>query len=162
MARHITPLTDHLGAEFSGVDLSSSLAADDAGSIRDALAEYGVIVFHGQNLTPEQQVEFTRIFGKPEINFNAKRFGIDGNQEIYIISNIMENGKPIGTRRAGEPWHSDMSYAKQPAHATMLYAVEVATLYPLSASEYRQAMRQRFESWADMTGTKRTAYRSDR
>ena len=131
MALNLTPLTDHLGAAIGGVDLSSSLAADDSDSIQDALAEYGVIVFHDQNLTPEQQVEFTKIFGKPEINFNAKRFGVDGNPEIYMISNIIKNGKPIGTRRAGEPWHSDMSYAKQPAHATMLYAVEVPTLCDL-------------------------------
>ena len=94
-----------------------------------------MIVLRNQTLTPEKQVAFTRRFGEPEFNFNAARFGIDGSPEIYLISNIVEFGAPIGTRRAGETWHTDMSYAERPAGATMLYAVEVPVLHGLTLGD---------------------------
>ena len=59
------------------------------------------------------QVNFTRIFGEPAINHNARRFGISGSPEIYRISNIKKNGKAIGTAKAGTEWHSDMCYAQK-------------------------------------------------
>lgn len=127
----IRKATNTTGAEVLGVDVATGLDAETAEAIRTALDEHGVIVLRNQNVTPEQQVAFTHLFGEPDINFNALRFGIDGSPEIYIISNINKDGKPIGTRRAGETWHTDMSYARDPAAATMLYAVEVPTLHGL-------------------------------
>lgn len=127
--RQATPKT---GAEIIGVDLAAGVSNSEFGSIQSALDQHGVIFLRNQTLTPEQQVAFTGRFGTPDVNFNALRFGIDGSPEIYIISNITEDGKPIGTRRAGETWHTDMSYAKEPAAATMLYAVEVPELFGLS------------------------------
>ena len=127
----IRKATNTTGAEVLGVDVAMGLDAETAEAIRTALDEHGVIVLRNQSVTPEQQVAFTRLFGEPDINFNALRFGIDGSPEIYIISNINKDGKPIGTRRAGENWHTDMSYAREPAAATMLYAVEVPTLHGL-------------------------------
>lgn len=123
------------GAEILGVDLAEGLDEATGAAIHEALDRHGVIVLHRQTLTPAQQIAFTRCFGEPDVNFNALRFGVDGNPEIYRISNITENGKPIGTRRAGETWHTDMSYAKHPAKATMLYAVEVPRLYGLTLGD---------------------------
>mgnify|MGYP001208684541 FL=1 len=130
--RQATPMT---GAEILGVDLAAELSDSVFGSIQAALDVHGVVFLRDQKLTPQQQVAFTARFGTPDINFNALRFGIDGSPEIYIISNITKDGKPIGTRRAGETWHTDMSYAKEPAAATMLYAVEVPELYGLSLGD---------------------------
>ena len=127
--RRATPTT---GAEIVGVDLAAGLSDAEFEAIQSALDAHGVIFLRNQTLTPEQQVAFTGRFGTPDVNFNALRFGIDGSPEIYIISNITEDGRPIGTRRAGETWHTDMSYAKEPAAATMLYAVEVPELFGLS------------------------------
>jgi len=105
------------------------------------LDKHGVIYLRNQTLTPGQQVAFTERFGEPDVNFNALRFGVDGSPVIYRISNITENGEAIGTRRAGEAWHTDMSYAKHPAFATMLYAVEVPTLHgmPLGSTGFANA-----------------------
>ena len=133
--------TSKTGAEILGVDAGAGLDNATSNAIHAALDEHGVIVLRNQKLTPEQQVNFTRLFGEPDINFNALRFGIDGSPEIYIISNINKDGKPIGTRRAGENWHTDMSYAKEPAAATMLYAVEVPNLngLPLGDTAFANA-----------------------
>jgi taurine dioxygenase len=140
------PITVHpsgcaAGAEITGFNLATELNDVNFTFIQNALDEHGVIYLRNQALTPEQQVAFTERFGEPDVNFNALRFGVDGSPTIFRISNIMENGEAIGTRRAGETWHTDMSYAKQPALATMLYAVEIPTLHgmPLGGTGFANA-----------------------
>ena len=140
------PITVHpsgcaAGAEITGFNLATELNDVNFALIQNALDEHGVIYLRNQALTPEQQVAFTERFGEPDVNFNALRFGVDGSPTIFRISNIMENGEAIGTRRAGETWHTDMSYAKQPALATMLYAVEIPTLHgmPLGGTGFANA-----------------------
>ena len=140
------PITVHpsgcaAGAEITGFNLANELNDMNFVVIQNALDEHGVIYLRNQALTPEQQVAFTERFGEPDVNFNALRFGVDGSPTIFRISNIMENGEAIGTRRAGETWHTDMSYAKQPALATMLYAVEIPTLHgmPLGGTGFANA-----------------------
>ena len=135
MAIEVRPASPATGAEILGADIGAGLDDSEFATIRAALDRHGVIVLRNQTLTPGNQVAFTRRFGKPEFNFNAARFGIDGSPEIYLISNIVEYGAPIGTRRAGETWHTDMSYAKRPAGATMLYAVEVPVLHGLALGD---------------------------
>jgi taurine dioxygenase len=129
------------GAEITGFNLATELNDVNFAVIQNALDEHGVIYLRNQALTPEQQVAFTERFGEPDVNFNALRFGVNGSPTIFRISNIMENGEAIGTRRAGETWHTDMSYAKQPALATMLYAVEIPTLHgmPLGGTGFANA-----------------------
>jgi len=124
-----------IGAEICGVDLAQPLGEVAFAAVEAALDRHGVLVFRGQDITPAQQVAFSARFGEVEINHNGANYGIAGNPEIYLISNIVEDGRPIGTRRAGETWHSDMSYAPRPARATMLYAVEVPALYGLTLGD---------------------------
>ncbi len=135
MGIEVRPVSPATGAEILGTDIGAELDDGEFATIRAALDTHGVIVLRNQTLTPETQVAFTRRLGEPEFNFNAARFGIDGSPEIYLISNIVEYGAPIGTRRAGETWHTDMSYAKRPAGATMLYAVEVPVLHGLALGD---------------------------
>jgi taurine dioxygenase len=135
MSFEVRPTGAAAGAEILGVDLSNDLDAAGFAPIQAALDEYGVIVLRDQTITPEQQIALSRNFGTLEVNFHAKRFGILGNPEIYAVSNIVEQGEPIGTRRAGETWHTDMSYAKHPAKVTMLYAVEVPVLHGLALGD---------------------------
>ncbi|MPY73835.1 MAG: TauD/TfdA family dioxygenase [Alphaproteobacteria bacterium] len=132
MSIDVRPTGAAAGAEIFGVDLTKGLDSAGFAPIQAALDAYGVIVLRDQKITPEQQIAFSRHFGELDVNFNAKRFGVSGSPEIYIISNIVENGQPTGTRRAGETWHTDMSYAKRPARVTMLYAVEVPVLHGLA------------------------------
>ncbi len=131
----VRPASPATGAEILGADIGAGLDGNEFAVIRAALDTHGVIVLRNQTLTPGKQVAFTRRFGEPEFNFNAARFGIDGSPEIYLISNIVEHGAPIGTRRAGETWHTDMSYAERPAGATMLHAVEVPVLHGLALGD---------------------------
>lgn len=124
-----------LGAEIRGVDLAHPIDGATFAVIEKTFDEHGVIFFRGQRITPAQQVAFSANFGEVAINHNGNKYGIEGNPEIYIISNATENGRPIGIRRAGESWHSDMNYIKRPARATMLYAVEVPELHGLTLGD---------------------------
>jgi len=131
MAVEAVKLDAPAGVEIRGVDLAQPIDDDTFAIIQRAFDMHGVAVFRDQQITPEQQVAFSARFGEVEINHNGAKFGLEGNPEIYLISNIVEDGRPIGTPRAGPRWHSDMCYAKRPARATMLFAVEVPELYGL-------------------------------
>src|ERR1700730_87544 len=138
MSMKILPTAAMLGAEIAGVDLSRPL--DDAmfTAIERAYNEYGVIFFRRQSITPAQQVAFTRRFGEIEFNIFGERWSVPGSPEIAVVSNVTEDGRPIGVRRAGENWHSDMCYASRPPRGTMLYALEIPELFglPLGDTEF--------------------------
>jgi taurine dioxygenase len=120
----IKPLSRHVGAEIVGVDLSTEPTDDIFDQIEDAYDRYSVLVFRGQKLTPEQQIAFARRFGDLEISPRTE-FALPGYPEVLVLSNIIENGKPIGNAEAGRTWHTDMSYTKTPPRGSLLYAREI-------------------------------------
>jgi taurine dioxygenase len=113
-----------LGAEVLGVDLSQDMDERTFRGIVDLLHEHEVIFFRGQNLTPEQHIAFSRRFGELEHHVR-KECCRPGYPEIFVVSNIIENGRPIGTQDAGLFWHSDLCYKQQPSRASLFYAREV-------------------------------------
>jgi alpha-ketoglutarate-dependent taurine dioxygenase len=117
-----------LGAEISGIDLSTPLAQDDVEVIEDAWRERLVVVFRGQRLSDPQLLAFSRNFGEldpPGPNPYGEPFN-KLHPEINVISNVIENGKPIGNLGDGEAvWHADMTYVDVPPKAAMLHSLEV-------------------------------------
>jgi Taurine catabolism dioxygenase TauD, TfdA family len=101
----IIPTGAALGAEVRGLDLSEPMDDGTFALIEHAYDEHGVLFFRHQRITPEQQVAFTRRFGEIEFNIFGERWSVPGCPEIVVVSNITDNGKPIGIRRAGENWH---------------------------------------------------------
>ncbi|MEQ9811515.1 MAG: TauD/TfdA family dioxygenase [Azospirillaceae bacterium] len=126
MAIEIRYVDAPLGHQIGGVDLSKHLAEDDFREIEAAFDRYGVIVFRGQILTPEGQVDFSRRFGELEV-FALSEFNHPTMSEILVVSNIVEDGRQIGMADAGRYWHSDMWYTAHPPRGSMLYALEVPT-----------------------------------
>ena len=132
MTIEIIPTRAALGAEISGIDLSQPLDDETFAMIERAYNYDGVIFFRDQHITPAQQVVFTRRFGEIEFNVFGERWSVPGSPEIVVVSNVTEDGRAIGVRRAGENWHG-VTCATQPArHAgTVLYALEVPDLFGL-------------------------------
>jgi taurine dioxygenase len=128
-------MTAAAGVEVTGIDLAQPLDDTVFAAIEEAFDAHGVLVVRNQNITPAQQIAFARCFGRIEINYNSEKYGLPGCPEIYVISNVTEDGKPIGSRRAGENWHSDMIYSAKPPRATMLYALEVPALHGLTLGD---------------------------
>jgi taurine dioxygenase len=137
----IIPTGAALGAEVRGLDLSEPMDDGTFALIEHAYDEHGVLFFRHQRITPEQQVAFTRRFGEIEFNIFGERWSVPGCPEIVVVSNITDNGKPIGIRRAGENWHSDMCYTARPPRGTILHAIETPELYglPLGDTEFASA-----------------------
>jgi taurine dioxygenase len=113
-----------LGAEVTGLDLSQALADEDFKRIHRAHLDHHVVVFRDQRITPEQQISFSRRFGPLQIHV-LHQFQLIGHPEILIVSNVMEDGKPIGLGDAGHFWHSDLSYKETPSLGSLLHAQEL-------------------------------------
>ena len=120
----IKPFDAPLGAEIIGLDLSQPLNDTDFARIHHAHLDHGLLVFRDQRITPQQQIDFSRRFGPLQIHV-LKQFLLANHPEIFIISNVKENGQPIGLADAGKFWHSDLSYKEIPSLGSMLLAQEL-------------------------------------
>ena len=123
----VTPTGAALGAEIHDVDLR---AIDDEAfaAIYRAWLDHQVLLVRDQRLTDADLIAFSRRFGDLDlapVQENGRR-SVDGHPEIYIVSNVVENGVAIGSLGSGEAvWHTDMSYLTDPPKASALYALEV-------------------------------------
>ena len=117
--RHIavTPLSGAVGAEIEGVDAAG---LDDAtfGELYAAWLRHHVVVLHGQDMSPAQEIAFARRFG--EIHHHPYMQGMADHPEIFEILK-----QPGDTYTIGAAWHTDQMFSPQPAKATVLLAREV-------------------------------------
>ena len=113
-----------LGARVDDLDLSKPLSDDAFRQLEQALGRYGVLSYPGQSLTSLQLKEFSERFGRLEVNV-ANLYQEPGLPEVMILSNMVENGKPLGLSDAGQDWHTDMSYSSMIAFTNVLYGIEI-------------------------------------
>ena len=113
-----------LGARVEGLDLSVPLTEAQFAQLEQALGQYGVLSYPQQTLTSIQLKQFSERFGKLEVNV-ANMYQDVGLPEVMILSNKVENGKPLGLSDAGQDWHTDMSYSKMIAFTNVLYGIEI-------------------------------------
>ena len=120
----ITPTGATLGARITGIDLAQPLSRANLALILRALADHGVVCFPGQHLDPAAQAAFSRHFGTLEVHVSGA-FLVPEHPEVMILSNIVEDGRPIGLADAGQDWHTDMSFSRTIAFVNVLYALKV-------------------------------------
>ncbi|WCM24820.1 TauD/TfdA family dioxygenase [Paraburkholderia bryophila] len=113
-----------VGAEVLGLDLNEPLSEHEFARIHRAHLDHHVLVFRDQRITPAQQIAFSRRFGPLQIHV-LHQFQLPGYLEILVVSNVVENGQPIGLGDAGHFWHSDLSYKEKPSLGSMLHAQEL-------------------------------------
>jgi taurine dioxygenase len=119
----IIPSGQSMGATIEGLDLAN-LTKEQFDACYQALADHGVLRYSKQNLTPKNLRDFSAMWGEPEINV-AGMYQEPGLPEVMILSNIVENGKPIGIADAGQDWHTDMSYSRVYAFVNILYGIKI-------------------------------------
>jgi taurine dioxygenase len=120
----IRPFDAPVGAEVCGLNLNQPLAPTDFTRIHRAHLDHHVLVFRDQRITPEQQIAFSRRFGPLQIHV-LHQFQLAGYPEVLVVSNVVENGKPVGLGDAGHFWHSDLSYKETPSLGSLLHAQEL-------------------------------------
>ena len=120
----IRPTGQVLGATVTGIDLSRPVSDGDFATIMAALGAHGVLHFPKQQLDAEGLRDFSQRFGSIQRSVTG-RLAVPGVPDVGVLSNIIENGEPIGLADAGQDWHTDMSYNKLVGFTNVLYAVKV-------------------------------------
>nr|MBP7566525.1 TauD/TfdA family dioxygenase [Burkholderiaceae bacterium] len=110
------------GARVTGLDLNQS-QPDFFERFPALLAHHGVLVFPGQSLSPEAVQAVAERLGSVEESV-MDQFAKPGHPKIYTLSNIVENGRPIGSATDGYGWHTDQGYFAHPTAYTLLYGIE--------------------------------------
>jgi taurine dioxygenase len=126
----VVPLTKHIGAEIRGLDLREKPDDETVKAIYQAWLDHLVIIFPGQKLSQEDLLRATTFFGENGGLSRPTKDRPKGFDKllpgIMLISNIRENGEPIGALPDGEMmFHHDMIHADVPSKATLLYSMEI-------------------------------------
>ena len=128
MTIDITPFDGPLGARITGIDLAQPVDGETAERLRQAWGEYLLLVFPGQAMDDDQLIAFTGLFGEL-VPPGPNPYGgpiLPDHPEVNVISNVVEDGRPIGNLGAGEAiWHADMTYTEVPPRGSVLRALEL-------------------------------------
>ena len=117
----VTPLSPALGGEISNGDIAAGISDEQFAEIRQAFADYGVIFFRDQDISPDQRIEFARRWGERKGNRWVQP--VDTHPMIAEVRKEPEQKANIGSS-----WHTDHSYDQLPAMGSILYAREVPSV----------------------------------
>ncbi len=122
----VTPISAVMGGEVRGVDLARPLTGATFQAVEAAFHRHKLLRFPGQRLNEAQHVAFSRYFGDLQIHV-LDQFRHPQQPEIYVLSNVDKSGRTTGRHpdRGTLVWHSDLSFQRRPALATILYGIEV-------------------------------------
>jgi taurine dioxygenase len=122
----VRPLSAVMGAEVRGLELSRPLGAEKFDAILEAFQRHLLLVFPDQRIDEAQHIAFSRRFGDLQVHV-LDQYRHPQHSEIYVLSNVDESGKTTGSHpdKGTLVWHSDLSFQKRPASATILYGIEV-------------------------------------
>jgi taurine dioxygenase len=125
-----TPLSPVVGLRISGIDWRNPVDPATATKVVDAFNRHSVLCFPDQDLSDDDQRRFAGLFGKADESERRSPHNPDGPVErgLMLITNIRENGKPIGHLPDGEmQFHSDGAHREVPYRATTLFAIKVTS-----------------------------------
>lgn len=121
----VKPFDAPLGAEISGID-PGALTAQDENTLREAFSRYHLLVVRDQPLTEDALVRYAATYGS--LTASASHSPLAQLAEVMIISNIRQDGEPVGSLPDGEvEWHFDRMHQSNPNKAAVLHAVEVTS-----------------------------------
>ena len=123
-AMQIRKISTACGAEVTGLDATQPVAPAQVKALHKALGENGILLFRNVHLTPDQHVAFSKHFGPLEAHVIGD-FALPGRPEIFVVSNVKEQGKLKGAVYAGQYWHSDLSYMQKPSMGSLLLCHEM-------------------------------------
>ncbi len=127
----IQPLGERFAAEVTGADIAAGLSPEDVQAIEAGMNTYGVLILHGQNITDEQQLEFSKHFGPllAGANTTVRRQKLRLDPAFADVSNVDRDGQLLSAdhrRRlsslGNRLWHSDASFRVVPARFSLLSA----------------------------------------
>lgn len=140
MSLTLKPLSDALGVEITGVDLSEKLDPATLNEVRKAWVDNVIAVFPGQDLTDGEQENFARQFGDLENVRTGAAVGSD-HPHVMMITNVKDSGRPTALEDGEMMFHYDQCYYEHPCMGSTLFAIEVPkkggnTLFSNCAAAY--------------------------
>ena len=120
----LVPTGATLGATVEGADLSQPLAPAAFAAVLRGLGEHGVLCFPHQSIDAPALKAFSERFGGLQVSLTGD-YTDPGTPEVMILSNVVENGKPLGLADAGQDWHTDMSYNALIGFTNVLYGIRI-------------------------------------
>jgi alpha-ketoglutarate-dependent 2,4-dichlorophenoxyacetate dioxygenase len=170
MGTDVQPLHPLFVAEVAGVDLTEPITENVFAEIHAAFDRYAVLVFHGQALTDEQQVAFSKLFGPLETAPNYAGAALRLSDEFTDISNLDHQGRILDPadrlnkyNLGNQLWHTDSSFKERRAKCSLLSAREVTssggqTQYADMRSAYDALPDERKRQIADLVAIHSVAY----
>jgi len=139
---NIIPTGKTLGARVLDLDLARPLDDAQIEQLTVAVCEHGVLEFPEQQLETADLKRFSEYFGELHVSPGG-RARLPGFPEVMVLSNIIENGEPVGLGDAGQSWHTDMSYMNMIAFGNCLYGLEIPHRdgRPLGDTQFRNTRR---------------------
>lgn len=129
MTLSVTPL-QHIGVEVHGFDLRAPMDEALQQQLRELWYQHGLLLFRDQDLSPERQIAFSRLFGPLEMHPLKVKTSAE-HPELFVLENGTERDRSMLAWYHGEPvvgrldWHKDLHYTGRPNHGAVLTAVEV-------------------------------------
>jgi alpha-ketoglutarate-dependent taurine dioxygenase len=124
MTLDIRPIQGEFCAEVLGADLARPVDDATFAEIVRAWTRHSILVFRDVQMTPEQQIAFSRRLGPLHI-MEPLQYNLPGHPEIFVVSNVEEDGRALGMKRAGWGWHSDGEDKATPNAGSFLHALEL-------------------------------------
>jgi taurine dioxygenase len=112
----VKPIAGALGAEITGINLSKTITTKLFNFLHQALMDYKVIFFRDQDLTPQQHIDFSRLFGEPMTDEFIEHSG--EHPELMELYQAADSEK----RNFGGTWHTDSTYRNEPPLGVSLYS----------------------------------------
>jgi taurine dioxygenase len=144
----VRPLHPSLGCEITGITLAEAVEPKLFDKVYEAFLDYKLILFRDVDLPPATQVAFALAFGEVQIHVMNQYHGYKDFPEIYMLSNVGEDGEPSGKHpdRGTLFWHTDGSWRERTGQATMMYS----EIVPPEGGETEFA--DMYAAWDDLPG----------
>ena len=113
------PAPNHIGVEVSDIDVST-LGKNTIEDVKKLLYQHKLVIFRDQDISMDDYIEFAKKLGTPQVYFQDNYHHPD-HPEIFVSSNVPENGKKVGVPGTGRYWHTDCSFQEKPLSLTLLY-----------------------------------------
>lgn len=123
----VRPLSDALGAEIIGIDLSQPMDVATANAIEKAWHDHLVLVFRNQTLSNDDQVRFCRHYGDLE-EVRTGKYANEDMKHTMMITNVTDTGLMTALENGDMWFHSDQCYYEIPCKASTLYAMEIPSV----------------------------------
>jgi len=112
-------ISSNVGVEVKDIDLNDAISKQDQQTLQSLLTTTGLLVIRKQNISPEKLIEFTNLFGEIRA-YTRSNFELNNYPEILVLSNIVKDGRGVGSPVSGRVWHLDGHYLDEIPKATLL------------------------------------------